>query len=161
MCCAVQCNSVHVHCTVHHLESYVSELGTGLGRDLTASSHKVAPCALHCSLHCILSSTYSAVHGTLHYILDTANPTRDTANQSLNLNSANPSPSTALQPQNADTASYTASCTALHCRWAVDAQTLQCLHLLPICTLHCHALQLWTFCIHTLHHLSVRFPAQR
>ena len=65
----VQCYSVH------HLESYVSELGTGQGRDLTASSHKVAPCALHCTLQCTLDTAQHSTYCKPH----TGDPTMLTA----------------------------------------------------------------------------------
>ena len=47
---------------VHHLESYVSGLGRERGRDLTASSHKVAPCAPLCTLS---ATIHTAAHCTL------------------------------------------------------------------------------------------------
>ena len=66
-CYSVQCDAVH------HLESYVSELGTGQGRDLTAPSHKVAPCALQCTaVHCT-ESYIEATLNTLHWTLQLHN----------------------------------------------------------------------------------------
>ena len=84
-----------------------------------------------CSVQCTESYTEATLN-TLHWTLQLHN-THCKPKKSEHC--ANPTTQTAMHLQMHRTSHYT-----MH-------PALQCLH--PLYTLHCHALQLWTFCIHT------------